>query len=114
MGIIRGDAVTLTGSFVTSSWRTGQSKGNEIFLIGLSKERSWKSRYDILDGRDLKLPTIQGITASAAPELPSYRRDTGEHDSSPFAESSSCLVVVGVIVVVVVVVVKVVLVILVV
>ena len=47
-----------------------------IFLIGISKERSWKSRYDILDGREMKLPTIQGITASAAPELPSYRRDT--------------------------------------
>ena len=39
----------------------------DIFLIGLSKERSWKSRYDILDGRELKLPTIQGTTARLPP-----------------------------------------------
>ena len=30
-----------------------------IFPIGLSKERSWKARYGILDGRD-QFPTVQG------------------------------------------------------
>ena len=46
-----------------------------IFLIGLSKERSWKARYGILDGRD-QFQTVQGTHRWVAPELPSYRRDT--------------------------------------
>ena len=35
-----------------------ERKGN-IFPIGLSKERCWKARYGILDGRD-QFPTVQG------------------------------------------------------
>ena len=52
------DDVIIKNGTIEKKWR--------IFLIGLSKERSWKARYGILDGRD-QFPTVQGTTVGLPP-----------------------------------------------